>query len=300
MMWKARFQKAWNDPVGSKVISFLIITLLSAIGYGLKQLGSILLEVNWGSFLTPLVNAIASVLSYSIPLWYLIFAFIAWLCLNRILRRVDFRAKRRVSLRVKKTPTSRNSAQVQTFDQDSPVSTKILEEACGFIAVWARVTDDHNRIKDKGSNIYLLSTAGNDGASLGNHAMATYPNAWAIGRVAPVGKAPQGQWRFLCNGVNKEQTLITSVAPLSPGWRLFTVVWSKNEDFIRFYIDRDQIGQKPFANWPQHVSGNFTVGNWPNNSEHHQFNSDVGPMIISHSPLKQGQLDEILASKPIT
>lgn len=295
--FKERLVQVWNDPVGSKVISVLIIAILGAIWVGLKQLGAWLMSIEWAAWITPLVYTLAEVLTYPVPLWYIGLAGVAWFVFKRVRRRMNA-----LPQTVTKTLRPKTSAGVseQSIIRDGKVSTKILEQESGTIAVWAKVSDEHNKLGPKRRYAYVIAHAGNNGENLRNPAMARYPNAWAIGRITPYNGRPTGRWRFFCNGVQKEMVEIAWDDACSAGWRLFTVEWSMPSKFIRFYIDASRVGEEPFDHWPKNVTGDFVLGTWAKDAETYRFNSEVGPVITQPSALRPGQLDELLRGKPTT
>lgn len=297
--FKARFVRVWNDPVWSKVISGLILAILGAIGVGLSQLGKWLMSIEWGAWITPLVNFLAQVLSYPVPLWYIGMGGVAYFGLQR-LRKWMTALTQTVTRTVTKTlrPKADAEASGLCIITDGKVSTKILEQESGTIAVWAKVTDAHNKLYPIRRHLYIIAHAGNNGLKLGNPHMAKYPNAWAIERVAPTGSMPNGLWRFYCNGMRKDQVIISTEEIHSSGWRLFTVEWSKPSNFIRLHIDGDQIGESQFAHWPEDVTGDFALGTWARDAVTFRFNSDIGPVITQPNELRPGQLDELLRGRP--
>jgi hypothetical protein len=300
MGWKGRIAKAWHDPVGSNVIAGLFLAALGAAWYVLKELGAVILSFPWGGVLSPIVERIAAILQTGVPLWYLWFAMLAWFVGRKLFRQWRTRMRLVVTEQASSPLASRTHrpAAAERMVHEGPVSSEILKQEMGSFSIWAMVTDDHNRMRSTTRYCYIIAHSGNNGEALGNPAMATYPNAWAIGRVLPTRDRPEGQWRFFCNAVEKPQTLITTKRLLSPGWRLFTLEWSKTDNFIRFHIDVDVVEEKPFANWPQHVTGNFTLGKWSSNVQGHVFNSEVGPVIMSKECLRAGELAMRLATRP--
>jgi len=168
----------------------------------------------------------------------------------------------------------------------------------GTVAVWARVSDFHNRIGPKRYR-YIVSTAGNGGKSFGNPALARYPNAWAICRVLPTVKFPTGQWSFFCNGTKPPQVKLRSADILAPGWHLFTIEWSRTDGYVRFYIDDQVVNQARFGPWPEGSLSEIILGTWPNDSPTHRFGSEVGPLYSIDRVLRPDELLAVLADRPV-
>jgi len=295
-----------SHPLSSAVLAALIVDSLPKGMF--RSAWSWLMGLPMGTWLSTLLLRVDTFLSQPIPLWSLLLMIVCWILLRKAHQRWGA-----ALLRPTTTTTSTNSTKVSTVHgsqasyeenerpivhDDGIVSTKVLEQNRGTISVWALVIDDHNRMRPTTRYCYIMAHSGNNGEALGNPAMATYPNAWAIGRILPIRDRPEGQWRFFCNAVEKPQTLIATKRLLSPGWRLFTLEWSKTDNFIRFHIDDDVVEEKPFGNWPQHVSGDFTLGKWSSNVQGHGFNSEVGPVIVSKECLKAGELATRIANRP--
>ena len=180
------------------------------------------------------------------------------------------------------------------------IPSSVLDKPNGAVAVWAKVTDYHSTVTPKAQrHKYILAHATHEGKLSGNSTMAKYPNAWAIVRRMPITTDDSGQWSFWANGMGKEELHIDTSELLAPGWHLFTVEWSRQEDFIRFYIDRDSIGQRSFMLWPQGFSESITVGTWQDDWPHFQFKSNVGPCYACKRPMTAAELNNLMESRPI-
>ena len=304
-------KKAWTDPVWSKVISGGILAALGALGTLLYKTGQWLMTVNWGATIQPIVEGIAWVLNVSIPLWILIFMAIGIVLARFIFRRVSIWVSKNSLTRTSTSVSVRKSAiSVSTSNSSSPIPGKrmitdgqvdasILQRPSGTIAAWALVTDEHNKIGSVKFYRYILASAGNNGRKLGNPSLPTYPNAWAISRVTPSSKDHTGSWRFFCNAMDKDGiTDISTNAAISPGWRLFSVGWSKADSVIRFYIDDKLIGERPFLHWPEHSTGLIKTGTWQHDHASHQFNSHVGPVILLENIISTAELEKLFGERP--
>lgn len=308
---KSIIKRAWGDPVWSKVISAGIIALLTAIGTLLYQAGQFLMTINWGATVQPIVEGIARLLNIAIPIWIVLFLMVGVVLAKWIFKRVTQWVARTSLTRttaassVSHTSTTksdlnpRKQTEGKRVFTDGKVDAAILQRPTGTIAVWALVTDEHNKIGGVKFHRYILSSAGNNGLKLGNPAYPTHPNAWAISRVTPFAKDQTGVWKFFCNAMEKGGcTEIPTTAPISPGWKLFTVGWSKPDDVIRFYIGGTMIGERPFQHWPEHSTGHISVGTWQKDHPNHQFNSKVGPVIVFDDLISATDLENITADGP--
>ena len=311
MNLKSRIKKAWFDPVWSKVISGGILAALTALGTLLYKAGQWLMTINWGATVQPVVESIAWVLNIAIPLWIVLFLLAGVVLSKFIFRRVTqwvsrnslTRTKAVASVSSSATPNPTSSSRLPTPGKrvvtDGQIDASVLQRPAGTIAAWALVTDEHNMIGGVRFHRYVLSSAGNDGRRLGNPAYPKYPNAWAISRVTPCAKDYAGVWRFFCNAIDKDgSTEISTSAAVSPGWKLFTVGWSKPDGIIRFYIDGNLIGERPFLHWPEHSTGIITLGTWQSDSPNHQFNSTVGPVILFDDIISSADLETLHGDGP--
>lgn len=308
---KSIIKRAWGDPVWSKVISAGIIAGLGAIGTLLYQAGQLLMTVNWGATIQPVVEGIAWLLNLAVPLWIVLFLMLGVVLAKWIFQRVTQWVSRTSLTRtttvssVSQTDSTKSalnsnlSTPGKRVIDDGQVDASVLQRPAGTIAAWALVTDEHNKIGGVKFHRYILSSAGNNGLKLGNPAYPMYPNAWAISRVTPFAKDHTGVWKFFCNAMEKDgSTEIPTSAPISPGWKLFTVGWSKPDGVIRFYIGGTLIGERPFQHWPEHSTGLISVGTWQKDHPNHQFNSKVGPVILFDDMIGSSDLEKLLADRP--
>lgn len=186
-----------------------------------------------------------------------------------------------------------------TMHHDQTMPSDILGEARGVFSIWAKVTDDHNKILDRRPRSqYIAAHATNSGRSLGNSAFAKYPNAWAIRRVTPYDAAKTGSWVFWCNGMEPQRLEMKCEVKLHPGWHMFTVEWSSDRNFIRFFIDAEPIGQDEFKLWPKGLSGSITLGTWVHDNPGHRLNSEVGPCYTTARTLEDGELKLLFSAGP--
>ncbi len=183
--------------------------------------------------------------------------------------------------------------------QDPTMSSDILAEPRGTLSVWARVTDEHHKLQSRRPlNQYIVSHAANRGLNYGNSEYARYPNAWAIRRITPCMEAKAGAWSFWCNAMEPPKLEINNPAKLAAGWHLFTVEWSADKNFVRFYIDDELAGQDEFRLWPKGLTGSMVLGTWVHDYPNHRFNSEVGPCYTIPRTMKEGELAKMLAARP--
>ena len=173
--------------------------------------------------------------------------------------------------------------------------TPFIKNSSGVINFWAKVQSHHNEIKQEKRYLYIASLYSNN--YMATAKLARYPNMWAIFRETPTQENQSGKWRFVCNGENKERTAIEFTGHLSEGWHLFSVEWSIQMDFIKYYIDSDLVGKKPFKNWPDNFNMSMSIGTWPDKNPKTHFYS-----LISN-PIFIGEIDsriikEIYQYKP--
>ncbi|MCL4637737.1 MAG: hypothetical protein M5Z89_02010 [Olivibacter sp.] len=193
------------------------------------------------------------------------------------------------------------------------IDSNILKVDKGFISIWAFVNQHHLRSKPRYENRYILSHALNKGKKSEN--MPTdkyfYLAGWAIHLTNP--KGPNGQFncKFFCNKktepehpddhINKG---IIRWGSISTGWHLFTVAWHKRKNYIKFFVNNEEITDKnedfTYKNyWPDEYSGRINIGCWEDrNDQTHHFNSQIGPFIMVAEELTQETLDTYFAVKP--
>lgn len=160
--------------------------------------------------------------------------------------------------------------------------TQFIKNSSGVINFWAKVQDHHNLVKSNKKHLYIASSYSNN--YMFTPTLARYPNMWAIYRETATPGSKNGKWSFLCNGVNKGGTSIDYNKPLSTGWHLFSVEWSIQMDFIKFYIDTFLIGESAFINWPEVFDMSMYIGTWPDKNPKSHFYSQIsGPIFIGES-----------------
>ena len=146
--------------------------------------------------------------------------------------------------------------------------------------------------------MYIIGYATNGGNPLKNPILADYQNVWAIVRITPTENDNYGIWRFWCNNIEKELTRIDYKNPISGGWHLFSVSWSKNDNYIKFIIDCEVVAEDRFCNWPSDFSGTMMLGTWANKSGVHNFDSKVGPWKFIEIDYNKHIIEEYFENKP--
>lgn len=171
-----------------------------------------------------------------------------------------------------------------------------IKNSSGTLSFWAKVLDHHNLTKSIKKHLYIASLYSNN--YMATPTLARYPNMWTILRETPTPENKNGKWSFICNGVNKERTSIEYNKPLSTGWHLFSVEWSIQMDFIKFYIDTNPVGISNFANWPEVFDMSMYIGTWPDKNPKSHFYSQIsGPIFVGE--IDSRILKEIFEYNPI-
>jgi len=301
----------WKDPVWSKVFASII---LSFIGFFASIIWIIIQKVSKNiSFHESLNDFIDFItINITIPLW-LIFIFI--IILVFIIIKYSKKMFNIISINLNDLKKEKNKIkeQVNIIDysiinsskiffsnskHDITISSKFLNEQNGIFYIWAYVTDIHNQIQVRRRYMYIVSYSTNNGNPLGNPSLANYPNAWAIQRITPNSVDNNGIWRFWCNNITKETMHLDYNKPLKGGWHLFTIAWSKEDDYIKFIIDNEIVAEKGFLNWPSDISGKVYIGTWPNRESSHFFNSNIGPWKFEKLKYDKKKIDEFYKIKP--
>ena len=188
---------------------------------------------------------------------------------------------------------------IKIYEPKVQLQTSIIpfiKNNSGILSFWADVQSHHNLIKPTKRHLYIASSFSNNYKVTPN--LPRYPNMWAILRETPTPENKSGKWSFICNGEEKNRTSIEYKRPLSNGWHLFSLEWSVQMDFIRFYIDAKLIGERTFINWPVNYNYSMHIGTWSDNNPKSQFYSRIS------EPLFVGEIDsrilkETYSHKPI-
>ncbi|MCP4763229.1 MAG: hypothetical protein GY870_15760 [archaeon] len=171
---------------------------------------------------------------------------------------------------------------LRIYDRRTQLKTTIspfIKNSSGILNFWVKVQDHHNLIKSSKKHLYIASSFSNNYMAAPN--LAKHPNMWAILRETPTPENKNGKWGFMCNGENKERTSIEYKKQLSTGWHLFSVEWSIQMDFIKFYIDTIPIGESNFVNWPEVFNMSMYIGTWPDKNPKSHFYSQIsGPLFV--------------------
>ena len=149
----------------------------------------------------------------------------------------------------------------------------------GILSYWVKVQSHHNEERQEKRKLYIASAYSNN--YMAAPKLAQFPNMWAIYRETPTTETPNGKWKFECNGEREGKTVIETNEILKEGWHLFSVEWSIQMDFIKFYIDTKLIGKKRFANWPEDSKMSMYIGTWPDKNPKNQFYAPISAPLFS-------------------
>jgi hypothetical protein len=187
------------------------------------------------------------------------------------------------------------------------IDSSFLTQAEGTFAIWGLVDDVHDQLYPSKSNMYVVAYTTSKGgleitevieqtAGIGEtptkKAIKYYPNVFSIRRNPKRTADDPGAWVFWYNANSDTYQYISSRETLSKGWHLFTVMWSRQHDFIKFHIDTQHIGTRPFLNWPEGTSGQVFIGTWPSAYQGHWFDSSLGPWRIYRNAIEFDELEK--------
>lgn len=169
-----------------------------------------------------------------------------------------------------------------------------IKNSSGILNFWAKITGHHNIVKPERRFLYITSYFKEHLVQGKGH--ARYPNMWAILRETPT-ESVKGNWSFICNGIENKRTIIQFDKELELGWHLFSVEWSIQMDFIKFYIDTKVIEEIPFKNWPKDFKSSMYIGTWPDKKPQSQFYSEISqPFFVGE--IDSRIINEIYANRP--
>lgn len=288
MFNRKKFLAIWKDPVMSKVIATGIICGISAVGILISKIQ-----------ITNLKNFITS--DITLPLWLMLI-----LCISVVYSITQISYKLYISRTKVKTENPKKiicyeRPKIETVILDNgpkQIKNDFLKFDSGSFNIWVNVTDYHNKIHPERKNLYIVGYATNNGVSLKNPKLATYPNAWAIRRITATESDNYGTWQFWCNCMNLGVTHLSLKEPISGGLHLFTIAWSKSNNYIIFLIDSKVVAEGQYENWPSDFSGKMMIGTWSNSVSVHNFGSKLGPVYIINSEFDKNMINEILKEKP--
>jgi hypothetical protein len=158
------------------------------------------------------------------------------------------------------------------------IDSSFLAQAEGTFAIWGLVDDVHDQLYPSKNNMYLVSHTTSKGGQLLTRVIEQttdteeaptkkqikyYPNVFSIRRNPKRSVSDTGAWEFWYNADSDTTHVIPFRETLPNGWHLFAVMWSKQHDFIKFYIDTRHVGTRPFLYWPEETCGQVFIGTWP-------------------------------------
>lgn len=297
---KQWIKKNWKDPVWSQVFAW---TITGIIYLFLVTFWSIVQSVYSNVSFLESFNNIIVFLSKKlfVPIWLLLLLFIFLIVylfkgkLNIKNRKTEKKVNK-VNPVIEKGIESSKIIDVKS-GMNSSINGTILGKDNGVCSIWAEVADIHNIIQDNTKFFYIASYASFKGKDLKNPAVAKYPNAWAICRVTPSQKDHVGSWRFWCNDNSIERNVIEYSEVLNNGWHLFSVAWSKKNNYIKFIIDKEIIGENEFELWPTDFNHSIRLGNWVEKMNAHSFNSKLGGFQFIESEFDIKIIENLIAKK---
>ncbi|MBN1462117.1 MAG: hypothetical protein JXQ69_03870 [Paludibacteraceae bacterium] len=203
-----------------------------------------------------------------------------------------------------------NEFEEKTFDISSEkgnelqINSDFLKQEEGAFVIWAYLNDKLiHPLKTGKEFTYIASHSTNNGnraklkiTDLDNNEkeIDIYPNLWAIGRAANENDVI---WRFVFNNGNSEHHLKSKIK-LEVGWHMFSVVWSKDKDFIKFYIDSKCEDQTNYKFWPTELDKHVYLGTWPNRAKVHYFDSKIGNLIIHKNAIAFEKVNDYFKKIP--
>jgi len=185
------------------------------------------------------------------------------------------------------------------------IDSNFLKQEEGSFLIWSYLNESLvNPSKSGDEWTYIVSHATNNGeikkipitdSDNNKKEIPIYPNLWAIGRGA---NEKEVFWRLVFNDGRSEYHLISKLE-LKAGWHMFSAIWSRDKDFIKFYIDNKCESQTNFKCWPTDVEKYAFIGTWPSRAKWHYFNSRIGNLIVFKNAISVEKLEDYyLSDKP--
>lgn len=180
------------------------------------------------------------------------------------------------------------------YGNDKAVSSEFLDYPDGSVSLWSYASRD---FLETAVNRYLMAHCGNDGKVVKISICSAveeegkpkvidgYLNAFAI-RITKHGNKPKGHLAFWCSNSKGFSNVIDCNCDLAEGWHLFTVTWSREKGFIRFFVDTKCAGSTVFHCWPDSLEKNVILGTWPNRHSSHYANAKLGKLLIFNQALE--------------
>jgi len=188
------------------------------------------------------------------------------------------------------------------------IEADFLKRNSGTICFWLNVNQP---MIDSISNIYFISHCSNDGKKseieFDNdyeddnqrvEPLSRYCNVFAIRKVRNSEKYPTGNWGFWCSDKVGNYTHIIHRDRVDIGWHLFTVIWSKGKNYIKYFLDKGCVGTSSFTSWPEEINDHFFIGTWPSRSKGSYVNTNIGKVKIFESPLDFDEIWNIYNEEP--
>ena len=189
---------------------------------------------------------------------------------------------------------------------EEQISSNFLKQQEGTFIIWVEIEERHCMpAKEKGENTYIISHATNNGDLMKTiisesdeksdtktqepSEISIYPNVWSIGRSS---NSKEVIWRFWCNDNIGRRINLKSNMKLEKGMNMFSVIWSREKNFIKFYINDKVVGNSDFKFWPDDFDKHVIIGTWRNKAKGHYFNSKIGNWVILKNAISFNKLTE--------
>lgn len=235
-------------------------------------------------------------ISFEINLWLLIVLiplilyFLSILLKNKLFKKLNNSNKNE---KIELDKTIIKNIQILKRNEKDELESDFLKNDKGTFLIWAKITTDHNTMKDRRIFQYIIGHSEGKGKAINNPKLARYPNAWAICRIPPFkADEPFGEWVFWCNATEEKKVRLSSTKVLGSGWHLFTVKWNKEVGRIDFYLDDELQKRSDEFIWPQYFEV-IKLGDWPESHPSHKFNSEIGDVLFTKKELNNEEIKRI-------
>jgi len=179
------------------------------------------------------------------------------------------------------------------------VDAGFLKSNEGTINIWVKITDEMNQ---GNTDQDIFSHCSNNGkkaeVEIANEEEGTkfenkYINLFALRKNGKNPKNPNGFWKFVCTDAMGNTNRTTSKNILDPGWHMFSVTWSRNQDAIKVYIDKEFIQSIRFKFWPEKIERHLYIGTWPNRAKKYYINTEIRNISIFNFATEYEALSKI-------
>jgi hypothetical protein len=191
---------------------------------------------------------------------------------------------------------------------EKPIDAAFLKNPEGSCCLWVKTTEEMIHSE---ANQYFIAHAGNSGNRKeitleGDNqqdnsqpgSVKRYVDLFYIRTMPSKEENSFCKFQFTCSDSIGLPISITTTEKLESGWHLFTVTWSKVLNAIKFYVDNNCIGTKPFQNWPENIERHCQIGTWPSRAKGHYVNTQIGKINIYSSSIDYDTIVTLLSTKP--